>query len=110
MGVSGVTGPTPNKGYEAAAIQRLGGIVNQLTEMLPMIGATSEIGQAIMKGISLFAKHVPPGASTPASEQNNIQRMAQQNQQNMQMAQQMRGPPPGGQQQPPGGAPMPRAA
>jgi hypothetical protein len=108
MGVSSVTGPTPNKGYEAAAIQRLGSMVNQLTEMLPMVGATSELGTLIMDTIKKFAKHVPPGASSPASERNNIQRMGMQNAQNMQLMQQMK---PGAQpQQGQGGPPMPRAA
>jgi len=111
MGVSSATGPTPNKGYEAAVVQRLGNVVNQLTEMIPMVGATSELGQALMKGIQIFAKHVPPGASNPSAERNNLQRMMMQNSQNMQMGQQMRpqAPPQGG--QPPGGPPMmPRAA
>lgn len=109
MGVSSVTGPTPNKGYEAQVIQRLGSMVNQLTEMLPLVGATSEMGTMIMDTIKKFAKHVPPGASTPASERNNIQQMGMKNAQNMQMMQQMQpGAPPQGAQ--PGGPPMPRAA
>ena len=81
-------------------------MVNQLTEMLPLVGATSEMGTMIMDTIKKFAKHVPPGASTPASERNNIQQMGMKNAQNMQMMQQMRpgAPPQGGQQ--PGGPPM----
>jgi len=111
MGVSSVTGPTPNKGLEAAVIQRLGGVINQLTEMLPMVGATSELGTVIMKALTSFAKHVQPGQSNPASEKNNLQRMMQQNQQNMQMSQQMRPPQPGGGQPQPGGPPqMPQQA
>lgn len=111
MGVSSVTGPTPNKGFEAAVIQRLGGMINTLTELLPMVGATSEMGNMIMDTIKKFSKHVPPGASSPASERNNLQQQMMRNQQNMAMEQQMRG---GGQQQPQGqpqgGAPMQRAA
>jgi hypothetical protein len=111
MGVSSVTGPTPNKGYEAAVIQGLGVVVNKLTEMLPMVGATSEMGQAIMKSISSLAKHVPSGASNPASEKNVLERDLQRNQQNMQATQQMRSPQQPGAQQPPGGPPgMARAA
>jgi hypothetical protein len=111
MGVSSVTGPTPNKGLEAAVIQRLGGMINALTEMLPMVGATSEMGNMIMDTIKKFSKHVPPGASSPASERNNLQQQMMKNQQNMQMQQQMK---PGGQPsqgaQPPGGPPMAQAA
>jgi hypothetical protein len=103
MGVASATGPTPNKGYEVQAIQRLGSVVNQLTEMLPLVGATSDMGTAIMKAISSLAKHVPTGANNPAAERNNLQRMQMQNAQNMQMAQQMRPPQPGA--QPPGGPP-----
>ena len=111
MGVSSVTGPTPNKGYEAQVIQRLGSMVNQLTEMLPLVGATSEMGTMIMDTIKKFAKHVPPGASSPASERNNIQQMGMKNAQNMQMMQQMRpGASPQGGQQPGGPPPMQGAA
>jgi hypothetical protein len=107
MGSSSVTGPTPNKGYEAAAMQRVGVLVKSMTELLPMVGATSDLGQSLMKSITALAKHVPPGSTSNAAEKNSIEKMAIQNQQNGQMQQQMKQPgQPGG--QPP--ASMPQAA
>ena len=105
MGVSPATGPTPNKGFEVAGVQKLGSAVKQLTDLLPMVGATSEMGQAIMKAIQSLSKFVPPGAVTPAAEANNIQSMGMKNAQNMQMLQQMKPGAAGGGQAPP---PMPQ--
>ena len=106
MGVSPATGPTPNKGYEAAAMQRVGLVVKQMTDMLPLVGATSDLGQALMKAISSLAKHVPPGSTSQAQDRNSIDELARKNAQQAATMQQMRpgGPPgvsPGG---PPPGA------
>lgn len=108
FGASPATGPTPNKGYEAAGMQRLGMVIKQLTEMLPLIGATSEIGKSVMKAIQDLAKHVPAGANNQAAERNNLERMMMQNTQQGQQMQQMRQQ----QAQPGAGAPpsMPKAA
>src|ERR1700744_220560 len=92
FGSSPATGPTPNKGYEAAAMQRVGVLVKQMTEILPMVGATSELGASLMKAIQGLAKHVPPGSTSNAAEKNSIEKMAIQNQQNGQMQQQMKQP------------------
>ena len=112
MGVSSVTGPTPNKGYEAAAVQRLGVLINGLTDMFKMVGAGSEIGKDILKIINIAAKHVPPGTVSPAGEKNQLEQMAMKNAQNgQQMAALKPGGAPGA--PPPGGmAPpqMPKAA
>jgi len=113
FGSSPATGPTPNKGYEAAAMQRVGVLVKQMTEILPMVGATSELGQALMKSMTSLAKHVPPGSTSNAAEKNSIEKMAIQNQQNGQMQQQMKQPGQSGAAPPPSmpGAPqMPKAA
>ncbi len=102
MGATSVSGPSPNKGFEAAGVQKLGSVVKLLTEILSMVGATSEIGKDIMPVIQKLAKHVPPGAVTPASESNNIQNMAMKNAQQQQMLQQIK---PGAQGAQAGGAP-----
>jgi len=103
MGVSPATGPTPNKGFEAAGLQRLGMIINQLADVMKMLGATSEAGQAVNKAIGQLAKHVPAGSVTPAAEKNmaeqTMMRATQNNQQMQALAQQAKG---GGQGQ--GGA------
>jgi hypothetical protein len=115
MGVSPATGPTPNKGYEAAALQRVGLVIKQLTEILPMAGATSDIGKTILDVLGKLAKHVPSGSNTQASERNAIDQMAMKNAQAAQTnkALQGGGQPGGGQGQPPtggGGAQMPGMA
>ena len=110
-GVSPATGPTPNKGYEAAAAQRLGLVIKQLEELISMSGATSEVGQAALKMLNIGVKLVPPGSVSPASAKNNIEQMAMRNAQQNQQMQALKAQPgggqPGGAQQPPQ---MPKAA
>jgi len=85
-GVSQATGPTPNKGYEAAAAQRLGLIIKQLEAIIPMAGATTDIGKACLEALNKLVKFVPSGSVNPAAEKNNIESMAMKNaQQNAQM-------------------------
>ena len=87
MGTSPATGPSPNKGYEAAALQRLGLVVKQLSELVPLAGATTDIGKDILKALTTLTKHVPSGSVTPAAEKNNIERMSMQNTQSNQQMQ-----------------------
>jgi hypothetical protein len=79
MGVSPATGPTPNKGYEQAALQRVGLVIKQLTEILPMAGATSDIGKTILDVLGKLAKHVPAGSNSQASERNALDQMSMKN-------------------------------
>lgn len=88
FGASPATGPTPNKGYEAQAAQRVGAIVKAMTDILPLVGATSDLGRALMKAMTDLGKHVPPGSTSNAGERNQIEKMAMQNQANGQMMQQ----------------------
>jgi hypothetical protein len=90
MGSTPATGPTPNKGFEAAGLQRLGLVIKQLEQLVPMFGSGSEPGKAVLEALNKLAKHVPTGASTPAAERPNIDRMSMQNTQNNQAMQQMR--------------------
>ena len=92
MGVSSATGPTPNKGYEAAAMQRLGLVIKQLTDILPLAGATSDIGKTILDVLGKLAKHVPSGSNSQASERNAIDQMAMKNMQASQTNQQLMKP------------------
>ncbi len=102
LGVSSATGPPPNKGFEAAARQRLGVVIRQLEQMVPLAGATSEIGKSILKALNDLSKHIQPGEVTPAAERNSIESMSMQNQQNMALQQQLKAAAPGGA---PGGQP-----
>lgn len=114
FGASPATGPTPNKGFEAAAAQRLGLVIKQLEELIPLAGATSEIGKACLDALNKLVKYVPAGAVNPATTKNNLDQMAQRNaQQNQQMqalkAQRMQGGASGGGQGGPAQQ-MPQAA
>jgi hypothetical protein len=107
MGVSPMTGPTPNKGYEAAGLQQLGMIVKQLERVIPLLGAGSDPGAAVLKALNALAKFVPAGSVTPAAEKNMAEQTmmkATQNNQQMQALKAGAGGAPGG--APPGGQGM----
>lgn len=74
-------------------MQRLGLVVQQLQEIVPQVGAGSDVGQAVLKALTSLSKFVPPGSVTPAGQKQQIEQMqmrqAQTNQQ-MQMLQQQR--------------------
>ena len=103
FGQTPATGSTPNKGYEAAGLQKLGVLVKQMEGMLPELGATSDAGKVVLECLNKLVKFVPAGSVTPAAQKNSIeaqQRMMAQNNQQAQAVQQMRmkqGQPQGGQ-------------
>lgn len=90
FGTSAATGPSPNLGYEAAGLQKLGSIIKQLEQLIPLLGATTDPGKAALDALNKLVKFVPPGSVTPASERNNIESMLQQNVQNNQQVQALR--------------------
>ena len=113
-GSSPMTMPMPHKGMEVAGLARLGVVVKQLTELLPILGVNSEPGKDVMTCLTKLAKHVPDGTISPGLEQSAMQRIMEKlRQQGPQIAQAMQqrgggGMPPGA--GPPGaGAPPPGA-
>lgn len=90
FGASPATGPTQNKGYEAAALQRLGVVVKQLEQLLPMAGASSELGKDVLDALRKLTKHVPSGSVTPAAEKGQLERTMMANTQNNQQMQALR--------------------
>src|SRR6266404_9535889 len=101
FGSTSATGSTPNKGYEAAGLQKLGVVVKQLETLLPEVGAGSDVGKAVLEALNKLVKFVPAGSVTPAAQKNSLesmQRNAAQNNQQMQALQAMRS---GGGGQPP---------
>jgi len=93
FGATPATGSTPNKGYEAAGLQKLGVVVKQLEALLPEVGAGSDIGKAVLESLNKLVKFVPAGSVTPAAQKNSIeaqQRKMAENNQQMQAVQQMR--------------------
>jgi len=107
FGSTPATGPTPNKGYEAAGLQRLGVVLRQLEELVPLLGSASEPGKAVLDAIGKLSKHVPAGSVTPAAMKGNIESMAMRN---AQQNQQMQALKPQGGAPAPGGAPPPTQA
>lgn len=90
FGQSPVTGPSPNKGFEAAALKRAGLVVKQLNEMLGMVGVGTDIGKDVLKAMNLLAKHVPSGSVTPADEKVALERQMMNNTQNNQQQQMLK--------------------
>jgi hypothetical protein len=87
FGQTSAVGSTPNKGFEAAGLQKLGVVVKQLEALLPEVGASSDIGKAVLDSLSKLVKFVPAGSVTPAAQKNAIEaQMRQQQQGNQQMA------------------------
>ena len=104
FGSTQATGSTPNKGYEAAGLQKLGVVVKQLEALLPEVGAGSDIGKAVLESLNKLVKFVPSGSVTPAAQKNSIEaqqrQMAQNNQQAQALAQMRQQQAQGAQQKP----------
>lgn len=87
-------------------MQELGVVIKQMEKILPMVGASSEAGQAVLKALNSLVKFVPNGSVTPAAQKNSIEAqqrsMAQNNQQMMALKQRMQAGAQGGQPQPQG--------
>lgn len=67
-------------------MQRLGSVVKTLEELVPMLGAATPPGKAVLEALTKLIKLVPAGSVSPASEKANIEQMAMRNTQaNQQM-------------------------
>jgi hypothetical protein len=111
FGGSSASQATPNAGYEAAALQRVGVIVKQVQDLMNLVGATSETGQGLLKALNILVKMVPAGTVSPVAEKNMLEQAQMRNTQNMaqnQQLKQQRMTPPGGQA--PGAAAAPAMA
>lgn len=100
FGGSSASQASPNAGYEAAALQRVGVIVKQVQDLMNLVGATSETGQGLLKALNILVKMVPAGTVNPAAEKNMLEQAQMRNTQNMATQQQLKA-----HMQPPGGAP-----
>lgn len=86
FGQTPATQPTPNRGAEAAAMQKLAMATKLVGDALAEAGAASQIGQELLDVLKKLSKMVTPGSSTPASEKNTLDQVAMKNaQQNRQM-------------------------
>lgn len=87
FGSTSATGPTENKGYEAAGLQRLGVTIKALEALIPMLGSASDAGKDVLKALNLLVKHVPSGSVTPAAEKRSLEEAQMRNTQNNQQMQ-----------------------
>lgn len=97
-----------------AGLKMVGMGLMALEQAVPMLGSSSEEGQAVLSTIQKIAKMVPPGTVTPADMMTVMQKLMAQQQQFGQQMSQMRkqaAQPPAQQQAPAsGGAPQSQAA
>lgn len=102
-GSSPATTPVPNRGQEAAALATLSVVVNALLKLAPQLGASSDVGQAVLDSIKKLGKYVPPGSTSPGVQNNAMMQMQREHQQSQPMAAMAaaRGQQPGAQQAPP---------
>lgn len=104
FGSTPVVAPTANRGHEAAGLQKLGIALQNLQELLPLVGAGSDVGQAVLDSLKKLSKYVPPGSMTPAAQRNQLEATAMkqgQNNQQMEMLKRMQMQQQGGGAQPP---------
>ena len=99
MGESPASAPSDNAGAEMQGMQGAALIVDAAAELLPRIGAASEMGQLLLDFIKKASKIVQPGAVSPAGKQNQLDEMQRNNMQNGQNMSMMRQQ--SAQQQPP---------
>ena len=85
-------------------MQKLGAALQSLQDALPLLGANSEPGQALLDAIKKLAKFVPPGTMTPAANRNQLESTAMKQGQNNQAMQQLKAMQGGGQPAAGGGA------
>lgn len=110
IGSSPATQPVPNRGLEAAGLAKLGIVMRLLEQILPLVGAGSEVGGDVLEAMKKLRRHVPADSMSPGIENSALQEiMMKARQMAPQIAAMRAGQP--GMAHPPmpmaGGAPMP---
>ena len=72
FGSSPVTGPTQNRGFQAAGLQKLGVALKILEETIPLLGAVSDPGKDVLQAVQRLSKHIQPGQVSPAAEKQTL--------------------------------------
>ena len=62
IGGSPATQPLANRGQEAAGFAKLGVALKVLQDIVPLVGANSEVGKDVLSALQRLSKHVPTGA------------------------------------------------
>jgi hypothetical protein len=89
FGSNPAAGSTPNSGYRAAGLQKLGVLIDGLATLIPMLGATSDEGKDVIDAVRKLGKHIQPGATSPAQQKSTLEQMLMKSQQNGQVGQQL---------------------
>lgn len=71
-------------------MQKLGVVLQGLQDLVPLVGASSDVGQAVLDALKKLAKFVPPGSVTPAAQRNQLEQTAMKQGQNNQQMQQLK--------------------
>lgn len=102
-GASPATQPTANRGIQAAAMARIGNVVQMLHMIAAALGPGHEAERQVMQAITALSKAVPAGSASEGLLRADLQKMQMQQRQNSANAMTMRqgGQPPGGPTAPP---------
>ena len=74
--------PVPNRGIQAAAMAKLGNVVQMLHMIAAAVGPGSEGSNEITKAITILSKIVPPGSMSQGLMSADLQKMQAQQRQN----------------------------
>lgn len=85
IGSSPATQPVPNRGLQAQGLAKLSIVVRQLEQLLPVFGAGSEAGRAILDSLNKLSKHVQPGSISSGLEQSALSELQNKLRQNAAM-------------------------
>ena len=78
IGSSPATQPVANRGLQAAGLAKLSVVVKQLESLLPVFGAGSDAGKAVLESLNKLSKHVAPGSVSQGVEQSQMMQMLMQ--------------------------------
>lgn len=109
IGSSPATQPVADRGMQAAGLAKIQVVVKLLESILPMVGAGTDSGKAVLESLSKLAKLIQPGSVSPGVEQSALSGLQNQNRQQAPQIAAMRaaaGGPGMGQPGPSGGQPQ----
>lgn len=75
-GPTPATAPVPNAGLHAAGLALIGKIVKGMEMAIPLVGSTSDAGQALLSSLKTLGKFTQPGEASPGIEKTENERMA----------------------------------
>lgn len=105
-GAGGATPNSPNLGSMANARALTSNILRMAEKALPMAGASTELGQELLRFITKVSKLVPPNSGSPGVEQSAMHKQMMEQKQEQPLLQMLRSQSQGGGSP----APQPQAA